>query len=153
MQLAKMQMDFVASVSHELRTPLAVISSAADNIADGVVSGPDSEREGWRAVDCGAEGWAKKAADELRLAHGRRLRQDLDPDALTEAELRVKALAERGVKAARIAEQLFLTVNTIESHLQHIYRKLGINSQRELMALTHAPGEPPPNGGARPRDK
>jgi signal transduction histidine kinase len=37
LQLARMQMDFVASVSHELRTPLAVISSAADNIADGVV--------------------------------------------------------------------------------------------------------------------
>jgi len=37
LQLAKMQMDFVASVSHELRTPLAVLCSAADNIADGVV--------------------------------------------------------------------------------------------------------------------
>jgi nitrogen-specific signal transduction histidine kinase len=36
-QLAKLQMEFVASVSHELRTPLAVISSAADNIADGLV--------------------------------------------------------------------------------------------------------------------
>jgi signal transduction histidine kinase len=30
-------MEFVASVSHELRTPLAVLSSAADNIADGLV--------------------------------------------------------------------------------------------------------------------
>ena len=37
--LARLQMDFVASVSHELRTPLAVISSAAENIADGVVAG------------------------------------------------------------------------------------------------------------------
>lgn len=35
--LARLQMDFVAAVSHELRTPLAVISSAADNITDGVV--------------------------------------------------------------------------------------------------------------------
>jgi len=38
-QLAKLQMDFVASVSHELRTPLAVLNSAADNIADGLVTG------------------------------------------------------------------------------------------------------------------
>jgi signal transduction histidine kinase len=38
-QLAKLQMEFVASVSHELRTPLAVLSSAADNIADGLVDG------------------------------------------------------------------------------------------------------------------
>jgi len=42
LQLARMQMDFVASVSHELRTPLAVIASAADNIADGVVAGKES---------------------------------------------------------------------------------------------------------------
>lgn len=36
-RLAQLQMEFVAGVSHELRTPLAVISSAAENIADGVV--------------------------------------------------------------------------------------------------------------------
>ena len=38
-QLAKTQMEFVASVSHELRTPLTVLSSAADNMADGLVEG------------------------------------------------------------------------------------------------------------------
>jgi signal transduction histidine kinase len=36
-RLARLQMDFVAGISHELRTPLAVISSAAENIAHGVV--------------------------------------------------------------------------------------------------------------------
>jgi signal transduction histidine kinase len=36
-RLAKQQMEFVAAVSHELRTPLAVIRSAAENLADGVV--------------------------------------------------------------------------------------------------------------------
>jgi signal transduction histidine kinase len=38
-RLAKLQMDFVTAVSHELRTPLTIISSAADNIAHGVVEG------------------------------------------------------------------------------------------------------------------
>ena len=36
---ARQQLEFVASVSHELRTPLAVIRSAGENLADGVVSG------------------------------------------------------------------------------------------------------------------
>lgn len=36
-RLAKQQIEFVAAVSHELRTPLAVIRSAAENLADGVV--------------------------------------------------------------------------------------------------------------------
>jgi signal transduction histidine kinase len=35
--LARMQMEFVAGVSHELCTPLAVINTAAENLADGVV--------------------------------------------------------------------------------------------------------------------
>lgn len=38
--LAERQMNFVAGVSHELRTPLAVILSASENLADGVVSDP-----------------------------------------------------------------------------------------------------------------
>ncbi len=41
LRMAQMQMDFAASVSHELRTPLAVLCSAVDNIADGVVSGKE----------------------------------------------------------------------------------------------------------------
>jgi two-component system sensor histidine kinase SenX3 len=36
-RLARLQMEFVAGVSHELRTPLAVISSAADNLTDGII--------------------------------------------------------------------------------------------------------------------
>jgi signal transduction histidine kinase len=36
-ELARQQMEFVAAVSHELRTPLAVIRSAGENLADGVV--------------------------------------------------------------------------------------------------------------------
>ena len=39
-RLAEMQVEFIAGVTHELRTPLAVIRSAGENIADGVVT-PD----------------------------------------------------------------------------------------------------------------
>ena len=87
------------------------------------------------AEGCGAEGLAKKAIEELKLAHGRQHRQLTDPDVLTPAELRVRNLAELGVKPQLIAGQLFVSLNTIETHLQHIYRKLGINSQRQLIAL------------------
>jgi len=40
-RLATQQMEFVAGVSHELRTPLAVICSAAENLADGVIDDRD----------------------------------------------------------------------------------------------------------------
>ena len=111
-----------------------------------------------RAVElaeaCGAEGLAKKAGEELKLAHGRQHRQHLDPDALTAAELRVRNLAERAVNSEQIADQLLVSRKTIETHLQHIYRKLGINSQLELIARARRPEPPaPPNGGGRPRGR
>ncbi|MGB8261253.1 MAG: HAMP domain-containing sensor histidine kinase [Terracidiphilus sp.] len=44
-RLAQQQMEFVAGVSHELRTPVAVLSSAGENLADGIVTAPASVRE------------------------------------------------------------------------------------------------------------
>lgn len=44
-RLARLQMEFASGVSHELRTPLAVISSAAENLADGVVTEGDRIRD------------------------------------------------------------------------------------------------------------
>ena len=44
-QLARQQMEFVAAVSHELRTPLAVIRSAGENLADGVVRDDEQIRK------------------------------------------------------------------------------------------------------------
>ncbi len=43
-RLARLQMEFVAGVSHELRTPLAVICSAGDNLADGLIANSDQAR-------------------------------------------------------------------------------------------------------------
>jgi DNA-binding CsgD family transcriptional regulator len=106
------------------------------------------------AEGCGADSVAKKAREELKLAHGRARHRVVDPDALTPAELRVCNLAEQGVSQQRIAKQLIRTLDTIETHLQHIYRKLGINSQLELIALArHRDASPLPNGGGQPRGR
>ncbi len=44
-RLAELQMEFVAGVSHELRTPLSVISSAAENLTDGIVEAPGQVKQ------------------------------------------------------------------------------------------------------------
>ena len=44
-KLARQQLEFVAAVSHELRTPLAVIRSAGENLADGVVDDGEQVRQ------------------------------------------------------------------------------------------------------------
>jgi len=44
-RLARQQLEFVSAVSHELRTPLAVICSAGENLADGVVGSEEQTRQ------------------------------------------------------------------------------------------------------------
>ncbi|MBI5472394.1 MAG: hypothetical protein HY961_08630 [Ignavibacteriae bacterium] len=44
-RLAQQQLEFVAGVSHELRTPLAVLKSAGENLADGVVQDNDRTQQ------------------------------------------------------------------------------------------------------------
>ncbi|HEY2702329.1 MAG TPA: AAA family ATPase [Candidatus Dormibacteraeota bacterium] len=87
------------------------------------------------AEEAGAAGVAARPLEELRLAGGRRRAARPADDALTSAELRVARLAARGATNAEISRQLFLSVKTIDTHLQHIYGKLGIRSRRALIPL------------------
>ncbi|HEY6552726.1 MAG TPA: HAMP domain-containing sensor histidine kinase, partial [Vicinamibacteria bacterium] len=49
-RLAERQLEFVAGVSHELRTPVAVLASAGENLADGIVSDPATVKRYGRVV-------------------------------------------------------------------------------------------------------
>jgi DNA-binding CsgD family transcriptional regulator len=52
--------------------------------------------------------------------------------ALTPSERQVVELAVEGLSNPRIAQKLFLSTNTVKTHLQRAYRKLGITSRGEL---------------------
>jgi DNA-binding CsgD family transcriptional regulator len=53
-------------------------------------------------------------------------------DALTPAESRVALLAVHGLSNRQIAQTLFITAKTVETHLAHAYRKLAITNRRQL---------------------
>lgn len=55
-----------------------------------------------------------------------------DIDSLSNRELQVFELIGEGVPTGQIAEQLNLSVKTIETHQAHIKRKLGLGSAHEL---------------------
>ena len=56
------------------------------------------------------------------------------PDALTSAERRVAGLAADGLSNRQIAQHLFITQPTVETHLRHAFQKLGITSRGDLPA-------------------
>jgi pimeloyl-ACP methyl ester carboxylesterase/DNA-binding CsgD family transcriptional regulator len=61
--------------------------------------------------------------------------------ALTDAERAVVRLAAAGRTNAEVAAALFLSRYTVETHLKHVFAKLGVESRAELAALAAAHGD------------
>ena len=91
-----------------------------------------AERGGMRLL-------TRRARHELH-ATGARPRRDalFGVDSLTPAELRVAALAARGHGNRAIAQDLFITRGTVETHLTHVFQKLGVGNRTELASLLPA---------------
>jgi DNA-binding CsgD family transcriptional regulator len=53
---------------------------------------------------------------------------------LTAAEARVVGMMLGGAETGRIAQALDISVETLRTHVKHVYRKLGVNSRGELFA-------------------
>jgi DNA-binding CsgD family transcriptional regulator len=90
-----------------------------------------------RALDiaqrCGATGLVEHAETELRATGARpRRAAATGAAALTPSEARIAKMAANGMRNREIAQQLFVTVKTVEDHLSHAYAKLGIRSRDEL---------------------
>ena len=83
----------------------------------------------------GAATWVEKARAELGRIGGRTREEGLTP-----AERRVATLVAEGRTNKEVAATLFLGERTVETHLTHVYAKLGLRSRAEL-ARTFRPDE------------
>ncbi len=63
-------------------------------------------------------------------------------EALTPSERRVAELAAGGMTNPEIAQALFVTLNTVEGHLRHVYQKLAISSRGQLPAALRSAAPP-----------
>ncbi len=77
--------------------------------------------------ELGAATWVAKARAELGRIGGRTRTEGLTP-----AERRVAALVAEGRTNREVAAALFLGERTVETHLSHVYGKLGLRSRAEL---------------------
>jgi DNA-binding CsgD family transcriptional regulator len=90
----------------------------------------------------GAEPWAERARSELRASGETARRRDTAAsDQLTAQELQVAMIVAGGATNREAAAALFLSPKTIEFHLGHIYRKLGLRSRAQLAAVFAGAGE------------
>ena len=84
------------------------------------------------ADSCGATWHAERARVAWRRAGGRA--RATPAGELTPQEQAVADLARAGRTNKEIAAQLYVSVNTVETHLSHVYRKLGVNRRGQLIA-------------------
>lgn len=95
------------------------------------------------AYRCGAGRLAHRAATELRATGARPRRAVLTGlEALTPSERRVAELAAGGMSNPEIAQALFVTLNTVEGHLRHVYQKLAISSRGQLPTALRSAAPP-----------
>jgi DNA-binding CsgD family transcriptional regulator len=84
----------------------------------------------------GARPWAERARAELRASGETARRRDaFAAKSLTERELQVALVVAQGATTREAAAALFLSAKTVEFHLSHIYRKVGVRSRTELAGL------------------
>jgi DNA-binding CsgD family transcriptional regulator len=84
----------------------------------------------WR---CDAHALVGVVRTELRAAGGRSAGPEVGGiDALTASERRVAELAAEGHSNPEIAQALYVTRKTVETHLGRVYRKLGITGRGRL---------------------
>lgn len=87
-----------------------------------------------------AHAWLDQAARQLQSLgvlvprRQRRARATVGWEALTDAERRVVELAAEGLTNPQIGERLFISRRTAQTHLAHVFAKLGIASRVELAA-------------------
>lgn len=75
---------------------------------------------------------ARKVIDRFAAPAERRGEESL-PDQLSKRELQVLRLAARGMSNREIALKLSISVRTVQTHLSHIFSKIGVGSRTEAV--------------------
>ncbi|HEX8864567.1 MAG TPA: helix-turn-helix transcriptional regulator, partial [Lentzea sp.] len=83
--------------------------------------------------DMGMQAFAARAAVELQTTgEVARSRSAQAADDLTVQEQHIARLVATGATSKEVAARLFLSPRTVDAHLRNVFRKLGINSRRQL---------------------
>ncbi|GAA1274252.1 hypothetical protein Psi02_03740 [Planotetraspora silvatica] len=82
-------------------------------------------------TDCGASWLARQVGREQRRA-GARGKRGSQPAGLSGREREIAELATQGLTNRQIAERLFLSPRTVETHLAKVFQKLGVSTRTAL---------------------
>ena len=127
--LARLEIDEARFLRHsgQRKRALALLRSASARLA-ALGAGPCAQLCDQELARCQAQPRPGQTPRELGL---------------TTAEFAVARTVGRGLTNKEAADELYLSVKTIEFHLSHIFMKLDIRSRRELARRLGEPGQGP----------
>jgi LuxR family maltose regulon positive regulatory protein len=76
----------------------------------------------------------------LASLDGTRVGPDRPVEPVSDRERVILAHLERGLTVTSIAREMYVSPNTIKTHLQRMYRKLGVNTRDEAIQKAHSLG-------------
>ena len=133
--------DIAGYINKEMHLPFIFLTSYSDkNTLDraktvkpsGYIVKPFNERTLLASLEIAISNYASERNElQPQLVMEKLNRQLLSP--LTEREFEVAKLAYNGITNSQIAEQIYISLNTVKTHLKSIFLKMDVNSRYELM--------------------
>ena len=117
----------------ELKSPdVSLTDEIAKLAADASSLSPDEIREKCRKLAADAGATTDDIADYVGEIIIKRNQQIADIG-LSQREIQIIRLSAEGLKAAEIAERLFLSVHTVNTHRQRIYAKMDVKNVSDML--------------------
>jgi DNA-binding NarL/FixJ family response regulator len=122
----KFQIPFVFCTAHGDR---ATIERAKSTFPSGYLLKPFNEKELFAALDIALYQYIQRKNKSFNLLK----LNEFIPDPLSEREMELLAELIKGRSNREIAEAQYVSVNTVKTHLQHIFQKLDVRNRTEAL--------------------
>lgn len=127
-RLNELKEDIIATLTRELKKPASDFTSTLKDLSENVEHLSkerilEQSSEIVKSADVNNQEVANYVGEILSEK-----KEKISASGLSERELQVIRLSVKGLTAAQIAEQLYLSVHTVNTHRQRIYSKLGVKN-------------------------
>lgn len=132
-RLSNTKEQIIDLLSKHLKSPNPSLNDEIAKIAaEATLLSPDEIRERCQALASKAEAVGTDVADYVGDILIKRNKQIADIG-LSQRELQIIRLTAEGLKASEIADRLFLSVHTVNTHRQRIYAKMDVKSVSDML--------------------
>ncbi len=134
-KISDVREQIIEFLSNDLKSPAAAHASRLEDLsAQAATLSPEEIRERCDALARDAQSINEDVAGYVGDVLIDRAQKIADIG-LSQREIEIIRLSAEGLKAAEIADRLFLSVHTVNTHRQRIYSKMGVKNVSEMLRI------------------